>query len=260
MSHHIPNRPRSTALRPPPLSPPITYLITDGLTTRQSTTASAECQRVLALVAAAVAARLSLVQIREKNLTARTLWELTAAAARLTRDSATRLLVNERVDVALAAGADGVHLPGDGLTPAAARRAAAADAAGGETDFLIGVSTHSVEEAVAARGGGASFAVFGPVYATPSKARYNSPPLGVEAAAGAVRALADDEIGEDNHRPTFPLLGLGGVTAPEQFAALARAGMSGVAGIRLFADAENLTAVVRQIAEAFGREQRQWSG
>src|SRR5215213_3988547 len=144
-----------------PQQPPLIYLITSGETTQATTPSSEEFKRLLRLTAAAVAARIPLIQLREKNLSARMLYELATNAARLTRGSDTRLLVNDRADIARAAGADGVHLTTRSLEAAVVRRAF------GE-DFLIGVSAHSLEEARAARDGGADFAVFGPVFDTPS--------------------------------------------------------------------------------------------
>lgn len=197
-----------------PLPPPISYLITSGATTPQTTPASEEFRRILALVSVAVRARVSLVQLREKNLSARTLFQLTTEAARITRDSATRLLVNDRADIARAARADGVHLATRSLSAAIIRRAFG-------KEFLIGVSTHALAEALAARDDGADFAVFGPVFETPSK-RALGQPLGLGQLAAAANAV----------KP-FPLVALGGIT-PETTAVALRAGASGIAGIRLF--------------------------
>jgi thiamine-phosphate pyrophosphorylase len=209
------------------LPTPITYLITSGETTRATTPESAEFARLLALVRAAASARVSLIQLREKNLDARTLYELTAHASRITRATATRLLVNDRADIARAAGADGVHLTTRSLDASVVRRAFG-------TDFLVGVSTHALAEARAARDAGADFAVFGPVFDTPSK-RPHGTPVGVDALRAATSTLAP-----------FPLLALGGVTR-ENAREVFRAGARGVAAIRLFADAERLAATVRAL-------------
>src|ERR1041385_5910302 len=95
-----------------PLNPskPILYLITRGATTEATTPGAPEFTHILKQVSAAVAAGIDLIQIREKQLTARVLFELVSAAAGLTRDTDTRLLVNDRADIAAAAAADGVHL------------------------------------------------------------------------------------------------------------------------------------------------------
>jgi thiamine-phosphate pyrophosphorylase len=182
---------------------------------------------VLSLVESAVAARVTLVQLREKSLTARALYELAEASARLARGSGTRVLVNDRADVARAAGCDGVHLSTRSLEARVVRRAF------GE-EFLIGVSAHTPLEAREARDGGADFAVFGPVFDTPSK-RAQGSPVGPGALGEAARELSP-----------FPLLALGGV-GEENAGAVLGAGAAGVAGIRLFADGQNLAQIVHLI-------------
>lgn len=170
---------------------------------------------------AAVDAGLHLIQLREKNLPARTLFELARLCADITRGTRTRLLVNDRADVARAAGADGVHLTASSVGAHVIRRAFG-------PDFLIGVSAHSLAEADAARACGADFAVFGPVFDTPSKRQYG-PPLGLHALGDVAEKL----------RP-FPLIALGGLTRGNAQAAL-DAGASGVAGISLFSDPRRLS-------------------
>jgi len=208
-------------------SKPILYLITRGKTAETTTSASAEFQDVLSHVSAAIAAGIDLIQIREKRLTARVLCELAERAAFLTKKSKTRLLINDRADVAAGARADGVHLTTRSIEAAKIRQTF------GE-DFLIGASTHSLEEAIAARDGGADFAVIGPVFETESKLEYG-PPLGLEALGQLTRQLTP-----------FPLLALGGVSLANAPQCL-RAGASGVAGISLFADPATLCSVVNSI-------------
>lgn len=217
---------------PRALSPPITYLITGGETSSATGPESEEFGRLLALVRAAVEARVTLVQLREKALTGRVLFELASAAAHIACGSATRVLVNDRADIARAAGCDGVHLTTSSLDTGVVRRAF------GE-GFLIGVSAHNVEEARAASAGGADFAVFGPVFDTPSKRAYGAP-VGVEALKEAARELSP-----------FPLVALGGVGV-EQLEDVLRAGAAGVAGIRLFANGQNLARIVHHIGRAHG--------
>jgi thiamine-phosphate pyrophosphorylase len=207
------------------LRKPIIYLITSGATTQASTPASEDFKSILSLVSAATQAGVPLIQLREKNLTARVLYELTARCADLTRGTDTRLLINDRADIARAAGADGVHLTTRSLEAHVIRRVFG-------TEFLIGVSTHSQAEAVAARDGGADFAVFGPVFDTPSKHTYG-PPAGLESLREA-----SDELSP------FPLIALGGVTLENAPDAL-RVGASGVAAIRLFSNPPNIGQVVR---------------
>jgi thiamine-phosphate pyrophosphorylase len=176
---------------------------------------------------ALAAAGIGAVQIREKDLDDRDLFDLTRLA-RTVLPPAVRLLVNGRLDVALAAGADGVHLPADGV-PVGGLRARFG------TEVLIGRSTHSVEEVERARDEGADYVTFGPVFATPGKGA----PVGLE---GLARAAA---VG-------VPVLALGGVTL-ERFGDLAGAGAAGVAAIRLFQSIQDLTEVARTAREVFGR-------
>jgi thiamine-phosphate pyrophosphorylase len=196
------------------LPPPILYAITSGATTSKTTPDDNEFTGILNLVHAAVAAQVSLVQIREKMLSARVLYELVARAATITRDSSTRLLVNDRFDVARAASADGVHLTSVSLPASVVRELCG-------PEFLIGASTHSLEEARAARDGGADFVVFGPVFETESKRAYG-PPQGLDK----LRLVTSDLKG-------FPVLAIGGTTL-DNAASCYQAGASGIAGIRLF--------------------------
>jgi thiamine-phosphate pyrophosphorylase len=208
-------------------SAPLTCLITGGRTSEATTPASPEFAAVLELARAAVEARVSLIQIREKNLTAGVLYELAARCARLTRGGRTRLVVNDRADVARAAGCDGVHLTARSLDASVARRAF------GE-DFLIGVSTHSRAEALAARDAGADFAILGPVFDTPSKRAYGAP-LGLDVLREATRSLG-----------RFPVIAVGGVTAGNA-RSLTGAGASGVAAIRMFEEAPDLRGLLHSL-------------
>lgn len=207
------------------LSKPILYLITRGASTETTTPGSPEFKQILDQVSAAIASGLELIQLREKRLTARVLFELVEQSVALARGSATRLLVNDRADVAAAAGADGVHLTTKSIDAKAIRRTF------GE-DFLIGASTHSLAEAEVAKESGADFVVFGPVFATPSKEDYGLP-------AG----LAKLEDVAKNLAP-FPVIALGGIHHANAQDCL-RAGASGIAGISLFEDFERLDEIVR---------------
>lgn len=210
------------------LSKPIRYLITRGASTETTTPESPEFRHILEQVSAAVAAGLELIQLREKRLTARVQFDLSEQSAALTLGSETRLLVNDRADVAAATGADGVHLTTQSIDAATIRRTF------GE-DFLIGVSTHSLAEAEVAKKVGADFVVFGPVFATRSKENYGLP-IGLAKLEGVAKELAP-----------FPVLALGGVDVTNARECL-RAGASGIAGISLFEDFERLDEIVRTCA------------
>ena len=186
---------------------PIIYPITSGTT---------PAANILRLIHAAVDAEVPLFQIREKLLSARALYELVVRAVSITRGSKTRLIVNDRVDVARAAGADGVHLTAHSLPADVVRRTWG-------LEFLIGVSTHSLAEAQGARAGGADFVVFGPVFETESKRAFG-PPQGLDKLREVTREL--------NH---FPVLAIGGITL-DNIAACLHAGARGVAGISLFSN------------------------
>jgi thiamine-phosphate pyrophosphorylase len=222
-------QPRQT--QTPLAPPPLLYLITSGRTTKETTPATEAFRKILQLIQAAVDAEIDLVQIREKNLRPNVLYELVANAAGVTKGTATRLLVNDRADVAAAAGADGVHLTTASLRTDVVRRTF-----GGE--FLLGVSTHSLAEASLARSGGADFVVFGPVFDTAAKKQYGEAP-GLDNLARVSAVLAP-----------FPVLALGGLTTGN-VADCVRAGARGVAAIGMFDGPERLSEVVDAIRARF---------
>jgi thiamine-phosphate pyrophosphorylase len=173
------------------------------------------------------------IQIREKDLEARSLVELARFAVAETRATSARVLINDRLDVALAAKAAGVHL-GEKSLPLEIvtewRRSV------GRLDFLIGVSRHSLESARAAERGGADYIFFGPVFATPSKAAFGAP-QGIERLREVCASVG------------IPVLAIGGVNLENARACIA-AGASGVAAIRLFqdsADSAELAARLKAI-------------
>lgn len=215
-------------------SQPLIYLVTSGKTTARTTPAADEFLGVLQLVQAAVGAQIDLVQIREKNLTASVLYQLALSAARITKGAATKLLINDRSDIAAAAGADGVHLTTSSLPTAVVRQAFG-------DDFLIGVSTHSLEEANIAWEGGADFAVFGPVFETTSKKASAEPP-GLTGLTSVCSALSP-----------FPVLALGGVSI-DNVAECIRAGARGVAAIRMLQEPAQLIDVAEEIRRRFARK------
>ena len=160
---------------------------------------------------AARAARdnVEMIQIRAKQLSARAVAELVRDALAVARQS--KILINTRTDVALACAAHGVHLPARSMSPSTIRRIA-------PTGFLIGVSCHTIDELRAAEREGADFAVYGPVFPSPTK---SAPPIGLEAFRLAVSSVR------------LPIYALGGVTA-ENAAQCIQAGAAGIAGISLF--------------------------
>lgn len=214
---------------------PLIYLITSGETTERTTPAAEEFSGVLQLVQAAVSAQIDLVQIREKNLTASVLYQLASSAAGITRGSATKLLINDRSDIAAAAGADGVHLTTSSLPTAVVRQAFG-------NGFLIGVSTHSLDEARLARQDGADFVVFGPVFETPTKKDFGEPP-GLTGLASACSELFP-----------FPVLALGGVSIGN-VAECIRAGAQGVAAIRMLQQTAQLADVAADIRRRLAKEE-----
>lgn len=185
------------------------------------------------MIEAAVSAEIDLVQIREKLLTAKALYAMTEAAARITRGSLTRLLVNDRADIAAACGAEGVHLTTKSLSPQLVRQVFG-------QEFLIGASTHSLVEASTARAQDADFVVFGPIFPTASKQKYGQP-LGLEQLKEAAAKLSP-----------FPVLALGGVT-PANAADCYRAGASGIAAISMLNNPVRLKSIVNEIKEGFER-------
>ena len=194
---------------------PLVYLISDGsITDKNYQSKSAEFQQ---LVKAAVDFRIPLIQIREKKIYARHLFDLTTAIVDLTRSSGTRVLVNDRLDIAIAAGADGVHLTASSVPVDFVRRKV-------PDDFLIAVSSHSQVELDAARSRGADLAVFGPVFESPGKAK----PIGLDGFTTAINA-----------NPEFPVLGLGGIDQTN-FRQVLDAGAAGFAAIRFLNSVQNL--------------------
>jgi thiamine-phosphate pyrophosphorylase len=182
----------------------------------------------------AARAGVDLIQIRERGLEDCDLLALTSRIVDRTRASRARTIVNDRLDVALAAGARGVHLPSRGMSSAAARSIA-------PNGFLIGRSVHSEAEAIAAENeGGCDYIIFGSVFESASKPPGHAT-LGVEALAKVCR------------RVSLPVLAIGGITRG-RVSEVAAAGAAGVAAIGMFADegVDALETLIREIRAAFG--------
>jgi thiamine-phosphate pyrophosphorylase len=171
------------------------------------------------------------VQIREKDLPARNLMDLTRTAIRachkLSTQSPARILVNDRCDVVWAAGAAGVHA-GEKSLPV--RSLIEARNAPGVASFLVGASCHSVRGAINAAEEGADYLFFGPVFATPSKAGFG-PPQGLAKLAEACKAVS------------IPVIAIGGITL-ENARACREAGAAGIAAIRLFQRNSDVAGIV----------------
>jgi thiamine-phosphate pyrophosphorylase len=166
---------------------------------------------LVAQVRHAVDAGIDLIQVRERDLEAGELADLVTELLAVTRDTPTRLVVNDRIDVALACGADGVHLRGDSIPIPAARRLAPAG-------FLIGRSVHGVDEAIGAVG--ADYLIAGTVFSSASKPG-QTPLLGVEGLRAIAAAVE------------MPVLAIGGI-AGDRINDVAAAGAAGFAAIELF--------------------------
>ena len=192
-------------------------------------------------IEAAAAAGVDWIQIREKDLSGRQCGLLTrealqrAAKSPASHAAPTRILVNDRLDVALSERAGGVHLGEKSLPLPEAKRLA--EARGQRKDFLIGVSCHSLESARSAASGGADYLFFGPIFATPSKSAFGAP-QGLAQLAKVCRAIS------------IPVLAIGGVTLANASECLA-AGASGIAAIRLFQDAADVSELVAALRLAF---------
>jgi thiamine-phosphate pyrophosphorylase len=164
---------------------------------------------VLAHAARAVASGVDMIQVREKDLAAVDLLDLVCrvrdvAAGR--PGSKTKVLVNGRLDIALIAGIDGVHLPGDGLPAAQVRPHVR----------VLGVSCHSMEEAIQAERDSVDYIIFGPVFETPGK-----------------RAVGLDALRRVTQAVKIPVLAIGGIDS-DNTPSVVEAGAAGIAAIRMF--------------------------
>ncbi len=193
-------------MRLPPAGP-IVYAITEGHA--DDSNFPEQKIKILSRIRRAADRGITAFQIREKRLSAALLDELVREALGAASGSGLKIVVNGRFDIALAAGADGVHLPADGLPVDAVRSRV-------PKDFLIGVSTHTIEEAVAAQSVGADMIVFGPVFPSPGK----GDGVGLEMLGEVCRAASP-----------MPVLALGGVDETTYRLAL-EMGAAGFASIR----------------------------
>lgn len=204
------------------MTKPLIFLITRGEATDANFAAASN--EILATVKLAVDEGVSLIQLREKKLSAKLLFELSATAAKLTAGSATKLLVNDRADITLAAGTDGVHLAANSLPANVIRENFSAG-------FVIGVSTHTLEETATTATSGADFALFGPIFSTLGKTETT----GLAVLAGVCK-----------HVNPFPVVAIGGIDESNCEPVIA-AGASGIAAIRSLNDPASLRAICRKL-------------
>lgn len=207
------------------LSLPPLYLITDRRLVRSE-------QMFFDTLEQLMVAGVRLIQLREKDLPAQQLYEMAHRLRVITQRHNCLLLINDRVDIALAVNADGVHLRTNSLPPAVARSLLG-------KDKLIGVSTHSAEEITTAAEQEADFVSYGPVFYTPAKAQY-----------GAPKGLTElHSICCSSHLPVYAL---GGVTVTNT-PAIMTTGAYGIAVISSLMSAANPAAVCRQLSDSIGR-------
>ena len=215
-----------------PITRPVIFYVTDGKALPSERRAG-----VLEAIRRAAAARVDFVQIREKDLLTGELLKMAREAVGIAKaTNATRAIVNDRLDVALAAGASGVHL-GQESAPAA-KVIEWCRAGGAPKEFLVGVSCHSIEQARDAETAGASYVFFGPVFDTPAKRSFG-PPQGVERLGKVCSAVE------------IPVIAIGGVSESNA-ADCIQAGAAGIAAIRLIQNAksgEALAATVEGIQQ-----------
>jgi thiamine-phosphate pyrophosphorylase len=198
-------------------------------------------QPLLERIATIAAAGVDWVQLREKDLSGKE----SASLVRQARDhiskqgshskSTTRIIVNDRLDVALAEQAGGIHLGENSLPVDEAKRLLLSSpvAQTPVRDFIVGISCHSPEAAKSAASSGADYIFFGPVFATPSKAAYGVP-QGLDRLAQVCSSVS------------IPVLAIGGITLANVSSCLS-AGASGIAAIRLFQDAADPASIVDAI-------------
>jgi thiamine-phosphate pyrophosphorylase len=207
---------------------PILCYVTDRRSLSGASTSGTQPARLLEKISAIAAAGVDWVQIREKDLAARELAALTRDA--IARRAKARIIVNDRLDVALADSAGGVHLGEEGLSVADVARFVKRTAFDPNGNLLIGASCHSLDGVKAAVRDGADYVFFGPVFATPSKAKFGKP-QGLKKLATVCSAMS------------VPVIAIGGITL-ENAGECISAGAAGIAAIRLFQDATDPVKII----------------
>lgn len=207
------------------ISRPYICLITPG--NSHHSNFESQKESIVRTVRDAVRDGVNVIQIREKSLPARSLYELAGDVAGEVRKTRAIVLVNDRPDIARAAGAHGVHLPEASLPPSVVRRIFG-------DEFIVGVSTHTLEAAIAASQSGADYLFYGPVFETPGKGA----PVGPDDLHTACTRVGQ-----------FPVIALGGIDGSNARQVL-DAGASGLAAIRALNEAASRRSICR-IAEDF---------
>ena len=210
------------------------YLITDRKQLTKTSHFSLLTSHLLTAVRQALKGGVKAIQLREKDLSTRELLRLAYKMRKLTKKYNAKLFINDRLDIALAVEADGVHLTQNSIPADAVRKAVHAclpPACRSGRDrqasrFLIGVSTHSLKEAKEAERAGADFITLGPIYRTPSKLKYGSP-LGI------------DTLREISKKIKIPVFAIGGIKS-SRIKDLKKAGSYGVAMISEVFRADNI--------------------
>lgn len=205
-----------------PVNRPLVYLITAGTATDENIETTR--LEIIATVALAVDLGIPLIQLREKRLSAKNLYQMTLDLVEVTGNTGTLLLVNDRADVAAAAGADGVHLTSSSMSVGRVRAVFG-------SEMLIGASTHCIADVERAASNGADLVVIGPVFESPDKPDL----LGLDA----VRSITD-QIG------AFPVLGLGGIE-DANWRQVVDAGCAGFAAIRSLNDPDSMRRIMKSI-------------
>lgn len=169
------------------------------------------------------------MQLREKETPTTELIQIAEKVVQLPRESHQRVILNDRLDIALACGFDGIHLGGTSFPVGVVRRRAPAG-------FIVGASVHQLEEAVAAERAGANYVIFGPVFPTPSKLKYG-PAQGIQRLHAVASSLS------------IPVLAIGGISLANCQECL-KAGAAGIAAISLFQTSRSVRGVLSQLRVA----------
>jgi len=198
-------------------------LITDRRCTGESS--------LLSTISKAVATGVRAMQLREKDLSARELYALAVQLKAICQKSDCRLFINDRIDIANSVKAGGLHLPANGISPEHTRKLLS-------SDMLLGISTHSVTEAMVAEQAGVDYIIFGPVYPTASKLQYGAP-LGLRSLHKVVGSVQ------------IPVFAIGGIT-PRRAAECRSAGAHGIAVISAILSADDPVETVTLFKERLG--------